>query len=105
MSTSADDVVVRDNPEAGRFEAQVGGHTAICEYLVTPEGMRFIHTVVPEALSGRGIGSKLAEAGMQACRDRGLQVLPDCSFIAGYMRKHPECQDLLHPSYRDAMGL
>jgi hypothetical protein len=100
-----DDVVVRDNQEAGRFETEVGGHLAICEYLLTPEGMRFVHTVVPPELSGQGIGSKLARAGLQACRDRGLQALPDCSFIAGYIRKHPECQDLLHPSYRHALGL
>ena len=105
MSTQSNDVVVRDNQEAGRFEAHVDGHTAICEYVLSEDAMRFIHTVVPAELSGRGIGSKLAEAGLQACRDRGLQAMPDCSFIAGYIRKHPECQDLVHPSYKAALGL
>lgn len=105
MSSDANDVRVRDNQEAGRFEAEVDGHLAVCEYLVTPDGMRFIHTVVPDALAGRGIGSKLAKTGLDACRARGLQALPDCSFIAGYIRKHPECHDLVHPSYKQALGL
>jgi predicted GNAT family acetyltransferase len=28
-------------------------------------------------------------------RTQGLQVVPLCSFIAGYIRKHPEYQDLV----------
>jgi hypothetical protein len=31
--------------------------------------------------------------------------MPDCSFIAGYIRKHPECHDLVHPRYREQLGI
>lgn len=105
MSEQTEDVVVKDNPEAQRFEARLGDHMAMAEYALTDEGMRFFHTEVPPELSGRGIGSKLAKAGMDHCRARGLSVMPDCSFIAGYIQKHPECHDLVHPSYRASLGI
>jgi uncharacterized protein len=28
-------------------------------------------------------------------RSRGLKVVPRCSFVAGYLRRHPEYQDLV----------
>lgn len=105
MSEQQNDVKVENNTEAQRFEARLDGHLAMAEYSLTGEGMRFTHTVVPPELGGRGIGSQLAKAGMDHCRAHGLAVLPDCSFIAGYIKKHPECHDLLHPSYRESLGI
>jgi predicted GNAT family acetyltransferase len=105
MEPKTDEIVVKDNPEARRFEASVGQHLAIAEYDVTGEGMRFFHTEVPPELGGKGVGSKLAAACLQACRDRGLQAMPDCSFIAGYIKKHPESHDLVHPRYRAQLGI
>jgi predicted GNAT family acetyltransferase len=105
MEPTTENIVVKDNPEARRFEAAVGEHLAVAEYDVSDEGMRFYHTEVPPELGGKGVGSKLAQAGLQACRDRGLQAMPDCSFIAGYIRKHPECHDLVHPRYREQLGI
>lgn len=97
------DVQVRDNREENRFEAEVDGHVAVAEYQRLSDCLRFTHTVVPPELSGQGIGSRLAHAGMASAREQGLMVQPQCSFIAAYMRKHPECHDLVHPDYRDAV--
>lgn len=105
MAEPTDDIVVTDNPEARRFEAAVGEHLALAEYELSEEGMRFFHTLVPPEMGGKGVGSKLAKAGLEACRARGLQALPDCSFIAGYIKKHPECHDLVHPRYRAQLGI
>jgi predicted GNAT family acetyltransferase len=33
-------------------------------------------------------------------RARGLRVLPLCSFVADYIRQHPEVHDLVAPSGR-----
>ena len=105
MTEPTADAPVHDNPEARRFETRVEGHLAVAEYDLEPGAMRFTHTLVPPELSGKGVGSRLAAACMDACRSRGLKAMPDCSFIAGYMRKHPECHDLVHPDYRATLGL
>lgn len=96
---------VRDNPDERRFEAVVEGHTAIAEYRLVDHGIMFTHTEVPQALEGRGVGTALVQAGLKAARDRGLKVLPVCTFFAGYIQRHPEEQDILHPDYRAVLGL
>ena len=86
---------VRDNPARHRFELEVDGHLAIAVYSLAPGVITFIHTEVPEALAGRGIGSRLANGALAQVRARGLKVVPRCPFIRGYIEKHPEWQDLL----------
>jgi hypothetical protein len=90
---SSDDV--RDNPARHRFELEVDGHLAVAVYSLAPGVITFIHTEVPEALAGRGVGSRLAKGALAQVRARGLKVVPRCPFVRGYIEKHPEWQDLL----------
>ncbi|MCS7009818.1 MAG: N-acetyltransferase [Anaerolineales bacterium] len=83
------------NPEKNRFELEQDGLLCVLEYYVVEGTMVFTHTEVPSALGGRGLGSRLAQAGLEYARQQGLKVRPLCSFIAGYIQKHPEYQDLL----------
>lgn len=58
-------------------------------YRLAPGTITFTHTDVPEALAGRGVGSKLARAALEYARTEKLRVVPLCPFIAAYIRKHP----------------
>jgi len=82
-------------PEKQRFELELGGHTAILEYRMDGGSIVFTHTGVPKAIGGRGIGSQLARAGLEYARANGYRVRPLCWFVAGYIERHPEYQDLL----------
>lgn len=86
---------VRNNPALHRFELDADGHTAVAYYQLAPGVITFTHTEVPPALSGRGIGSKLARGALQAARAQGLKVDATCPFVSAYMGKHPEFNDLL----------
>lgn len=90
---------VLNNQAAHRFEAHLDGETAIAEYRLDGDSIVFPHTVVPEAFEGRGVGGELAKAGLAYAREQGLKVKPTCSFFAGYIARHPEYTDLLHPDY------
>ena len=92
---TAPELAVKHNPQAGRFEVEREGNLAVLEYLLQEGKIVFIHTGVPSALEGQGIGSRLARAGLDHARAQGLKVVPLCSFIAAYIQKHPEYQDLL----------
>jgi len=83
------------NLEAMRFEIQKDEYLAVLEYQLGEGKIIFTHTGVPAALEGQGIGSRLARAGLEHARAEGLRVVPLCSFIAGYIHKHAEYQDLL----------
>jgi hypothetical protein len=86
---------VRDNPDLSRFELDLDGQMAVAYYQLAPGVITFRHTEVPQELSGQGIGSKLAHGALEAARARGLKVVAKCPFVAAYMAKHPEFNDLL----------
>jgi len=85
---------VRNNEERSRYELEAEGHTAFAAYEIDGGVITFTHTVVPSALQGMGIGSKLIAAALADARSRGLKVEPQCPFVAAYIAKHPEWQDL-----------
>jgi uncharacterized protein len=86
---------VRDNKDRHRFELAVDGRTAFSQYKLGPGTITFLHTEVPKELEGHGIGSRLAQGELEMARASGLKVVAKCPFIAAYIRKHAEFQDLL----------
>ena len=98
-------VEVRNNEAAGRFEVEQDGKVAFAEYRLLASGILFPHTLVPQSMEGRGIGGALAREALAFARERDLKVMPTCTFIAGYMQRHPETHDLVHPDYRRALHL
>lgn len=87
--------IVTDNAAKSRFELEIEGHIAFADYTLAPGMITFPHTEVPKELAGRGIGSQLAIGALDLVRAKGLRVVAQCPFIAGYIAKHPEYQDLL----------
>ena len=87
---------INKNAEANRCEMQVGEHVASVQFRSETDGtVRLPHTEVPAALEGQGIGSRLARGVLDSIRADGQQVVPRCTFIAGYIDRHPEYQDLV----------
>lgn len=86
---------VHDNPARSRYELDVDGYTAFVAYRMHPGFIDLIHTEVPKELSGRGVGTKLAQGVLADVRARGLKVKPTCPFIAAYLKKNPEAADLV----------
>ena len=86
---------VKDNPAKGRFEMTGGDAVAFVEYTRAGDRIVLTHTEVPEALSGRGVGSKLVRGTLDAVRAEGSKVVPRCEFVAAYVERHPEYRDLL----------
>lgn len=89
----ADEII--DNRQRQRYELNVDGYTAHVDYVRTDSVITFTHTIVPEELGGRGIGSKLARHVLDEARRAGEKVIPQCPFIAAYIAKHAEYQDLV----------
>ncbi len=90
-----DDAQISDNRDRSRFEVTVEGHVAHADYRIDGDVITFTHTIVPPALEGRGIASRLILHALNDVRARGLRVVPQCPFVAAYIRKHPEWADLL----------
>jgi predicted GNAT family acetyltransferase len=93
------------NEAARRFETTLEGETAFAEYKLLERTLVLPHTLVPESLSGNGIGSALTEAALGYARANSLKVYPSCPFIKAYIKKHPEHLDLIEPSVRTKLAL
>lgn len=78
---------VTDNVAAQRYELVVDGQIAFAEYRIDGGRMIFPHTLVPEALEGRGVGTRLVKAALADARARGLEPVGQCSFVAAIMRR------------------
>src|SRR5262249_42320819 len=89
------DVSVIDNHEKHRFELHADGNVAFLNYNLWPSVMELVHTEVPKALEGRGIGGKLATAALESARVRGLKVKATCPFVTSYIQRHAEFSDLI----------
>lgn len=89
--------VVHDE-QGGRFTVTADGETAELVYHKTGSQIVFMHTGVPAALEGRGIGSALARTGLEYARAEGLEVVPLCPFVRGYIERKPEYQGLVQKS-------
>jgi predicted GNAT family acetyltransferase len=85
----------RDNEGRNRFELDIEGAIAFVTYRKSPGAITLLHTEVPPQLGGRGIGSRLGRATLDAVRAQGRELSVECDFIRSFMTKNPEYNDLL----------
>jgi predicted GNAT family acetyltransferase len=86
---------VRNNPSQSRYEMDVDGGMALALYQSAPGKVLIYHTEVPRHLRGRGCGAKLMRGVLAELRANNLKLVPRCSYVARFMREHPEFHALL----------
>jgi uncharacterized protein len=84
-----------DNTARHRYEMTIDGTVAFIEYRKEADRVVLVHTEVPEALSGRGIGSAIARAVLEDAQAHGRRLVPECEFVASYIKRHPEYAGLV----------
>jgi predicted GNAT family acetyltransferase len=67
----------------------------IASYRPSPGKIEIHHTEVEPEWEGQGLGGELVAAALDHARSVGLTVVPSCSFVAHYVRQHPEYADLV----------
>jgi predicted GNAT family acetyltransferase len=94
MSTGSAPVLVRDNPEALRYELVVDGDIAgEILYRRSPDRIALVHTEVSPSLEGQGLGSRLVAAALddvprtRASRCPDLPVRPQLHPAAPGVRR------------------
>ncbi len=90
-------IPVTNNETARRFEAVEADRTAFLDYRRHGSSLVLIHTEVPSEMEGRGVAGSLAKTALEYARNERLRVVPRCSFVSSYLKRHPEYQDLENP--------
>ena len=91
---------ISDNAAFHRFEVHVDGETAIVVYERAGDLLRLIHTEVPQAPEGKGVGSKLVSLVLRFAQENKLSVVPLCPFVTQYIKRHPEYSEIVDAPHR-----
>lgn len=86
---------IRHDRQGQKFSAVVDGHEGFVEYQLRDGVMTIIHTVVPEAIGGRGLAGQLNAAAVDYAKHHGLKVSAQCSYTAAWLQRRPELADLI----------
>lgn len=91
------EVTTKNNESENRYEAYVDGTLAgYAQYRLDDGIIEFHHTVVEDDFEGEGVGSALARGALDDVRADGRRkVKATCEFIAGWIDKHPDYQELV----------
>lgn len=78
--------------------AHLARQTGLCTitWFDRADGVRVIdHTFVPFALNGQGLAGQLTQAALDQARADRMRVVAHCSYVAAWIKRHREYQDLL----------
>jgi len=78
-----------------KFYMVVDGLEPHLEYARMNSILNLNHTYVPNELRGKGIAGKIVKAALTYGKDNKLKIIPSCSYVADYIRRHKEYQPLL----------
>jgi predicted GNAT family acetyltransferase len=89
-------VSVRDNAGELRYEIEEEGEVrGFIQYRRGGGVVTLVHTDVDPKWEGHGVGSALVQGALDDIRVRGLKVRPLCPFVAAYIRRHPEYEEIV----------
>jgi predicted GNAT family acetyltransferase len=86
-------MTVTHNVAQQRYELPVEHGLAIAVYREQGDARVFTHTEVPPEDEGKGIGARIVKAALKDTRNQGFRIVPACSFVVAYVRRHPEFDD------------
>ncbi|RJF71790.1 N-acetyltransferase [Deinococcus cavernae] len=97
---------LRKNDEKSRYEILQGGQVVgFAEFRPVGDAVMLPHTEIEQGHEGEGLGSQLAKFALDNVKTESKRVIPMCPFIAGYIRRHPEYTELVHPQQRGVFKL
>lgn len=107
MSSSSSEPAFADVADRRRYELTIDGELAGWLDYRDDDGVRsLLHAEVDRAREGHGLGGRLVGRVLDDARDRGLQVVPYCSFVRSYLVRHADEYGALVPQERRAeLGL
>ena len=77
------------------FIDEAGKKVAQMTYKLEASTMTIDHTLVDESLRGNDIGAQLVNKGVKFAREKGMKIMPVCTYARKLMEKSNEYQDVL----------
>ena len=81
---------VVDHTAGQQLALSMDGTTATLEYKLRGDRLHLLHTEVPEAFRGHGVGGRLVEAALAKAREGHLTIVPWCPYAREWLKQHPD---------------
>jgi predicted GNAT family acetyltransferase len=94
------------NQEAHRYELWLEDkRIGLADYSLMPGERHFVHTEVDSDQQNKGYAADLMREALADVRANSKdKVVPVCSYVVMYMKRHPETHDLLKGSIEEAVA-
>ncbi len=90
-----DDIPLVNNEHIHHFELEINGQQAFIDYKRKDNKIYLIHTEVPETLRGTGAAEAIVNKAFHFIKEHQLKLVPLCSYVQVYLKRHPEWKRLL----------
>ena len=97
MDFNMENLEVIHNEAENRFEVWVDGKLSKLDYNGHGDTIVMTHVGVDPDQRGLGIAGKLTQVGLEYAKEKKLRVIPMCSYVVAYIRRHPQYADLIKP--------
>lgn len=96
------DLPVTMDLAGSEVQLEIDGQVARLAFRVQGAQLAAVHTEVPAAFRGKGVGNTLATALLDHVRREGMTIQPYCPFVAAFIARHEAYADLVDPAFRQA---
>lgn len=93
------DATVTHNAAASRFEVHLGAErVGLIDYRTQGNTVDLVHTEVDPKQQGNGVASDLVRGALDTIRLEKMSIVPTCPYVARWLERHEDYQDLLAPT-------
>ena len=89
------DYEVINNEKNMQFEVHIDDSIGVLQYRYYKNDLALMHTEVPDEIEGKGVASHLAQYAFEWAKERNLKVRVYCPYVAAYLKRHPEYNQLV----------
>ncbi len=89
------DIKLVNNESKQQYELTVEGLLSFIDYEIKGNTIYLTHTEVPEELEGKGVAAEMVQKALNDIEERGLKLVPYCSYVGTFLKRHPEWNRLL----------
>lgn len=94
MEIKLNELEVTHNPAENRFETWIDGQLSKLDYSEDGDTIVMMHVGVHPAHRGQGVAGRVTQVALEYAREKSLRVIPMCSYVGAYIRRHPEYIEL-----------
>lgn len=86
---------IAHNTAENRFQTEVDGQLCVLDYTLDDGVISMDRVYVPSPVEGRGIAGAITRHALDYSREKGWKVIPRCPYVAAWIERHPDYQDLV----------